>query len=161
MSEREEDKQLVLNLSAWRGSTHFQTWKVELQTECMLLQIEYIPKSAQHAFAKIQMEVDPGMVAPEVQGRRVLKTAVEDYQEADWVTEFQKSNFPMMMKAETLKGLKKLMGASTWNSKEMNFCSDEDELKQFQNDRLDEWFAWQNRLFIQMLRKALKPSKVK
>eukprot|EP00961_Rhodomonas_salina_P048602 652569-Rhodomonas_salina.1 len=105
------------------------------------------------------MEVDPGMVAPEVQGRRVLKTAVEDYQEADWVTEFQKCNFPMMMKAETFKGLKKLMGASTWNSKEMNFCADEDELKQFQNDRLDEWFALQNRLFIQMLRKALKSSK--
>eukprot|EP00961_Rhodomonas_salina_P301600 3940534-Rhodomonas_salina.2 len=36
------------------------------------------------------------------------------------------------------------------------------ELKQFQNDRqLDEWLARQNRLFIQMLRKALKSSKVK
>eukprot|EP00961_Rhodomonas_salina_P071721 963259-Rhodomonas_salina.1 len=54
------------NLSSWKGAQHFSTWKVELQTECMRLKIEYIVKSAQHAFSRIQMEVDPALNPPVV-----------------------------------------------------------------------------------------------
>eukprot|EP00961_Rhodomonas_salina_P080725 1086132-Rhodomonas_salina.1 len=59
MSEDREEKSQTLNLSTWRGPHHFQSWKVEVQTESMKGFIKYIPKSGQHAFAKIQMEVDP------------------------------------------------------------------------------------------------------
>eukprot|EP00961_Rhodomonas_salina_P222968 3015036-Rhodomonas_salina.1 len=146
MSDKDHhDKDPTPNLSAWKGATHFQTWKVELQKESMRLQVEYIPKSAQHAFAFIQMEVDPALIPPEAMGRRILKTSVEDYPDNVWKDEFKKGKFPLMLKAESLKGLKQLMGHSTWNSSSADYCDNSTQLLEFQMDRLDEWFARQNR----------------
>eukprot|EP00961_Rhodomonas_salina_P254943 3445629-Rhodomonas_salina.1 len=86
MSDVGEDDKLTPNLSAWKGAHHFQAWKVELQTECMRLKIEYIVKSAQHAFSRIQMEVDPALLPPGAlgAGQRVLKTSIDDYDDASW-----------------------------------------------------------------------------
>eukprot|EP00961_Rhodomonas_salina_P064373 865862-Rhodomonas_salina.1 len=111
------------------------------------------------------MEVDPALQPPGAlsAGQRVLKTSINDsdYYDASWKNEFEKGDFLNMIKAEKLDGLKKLLGHSKWNSKSANLCNTTEELQKFQLSRLCIWFAQLNRLFISMLWKACKESKVK
>eukprot|EP00961_Rhodomonas_salina_P173248 2336519-Rhodomonas_salina.1 len=86
------------------------------------------------------MEVDPALNPPVVVqgvGQCVLKTSIDDYDDASWKQEFAKGDFPNMLKAEMLDGLKKLLGPTKWNSRSANLCDDAEELRLFQNSRLN------------------------
>eukprot|EP00961_Rhodomonas_salina_P107523 1447811-Rhodomonas_salina.1 len=70
------------------------------------------------------MEVDPVLQPPGAlgAGQCVLKTSINDYDAASWKNKFEKGDFPNMIKAEKLDGLKKLLSHNKFNSKSANLC---------------------------------------